>query len=101
MPNPHHKKDQHMTAPEEELMTVGAFARRVGVTVRTVQYYDQCGLLHPTSKSSQNQRLYSPDDEERLYHILTLKYLGLSLTQIKEGGVPTTTKAFPMRSITA
>lgn len=29
-----------MTAPEEELMTVGALARRVGVTVRTVQYYD-------------------------------------------------------------
>lgn len=74
-----------MTAPEEELMTVGALARRVGVTVRTVQYYDQYGLLHPTSKSSQNQRLYSPADEERLYRILTLKYLGLSLAQIKEG----------------
>ena len=74
-----------MTAPEEELMTVGALARRVGVTVRTIQYYDQCGLLHPTSKSLQNQRLYSPADEERLYRILTLKYLGLSLAQIKEG----------------
>lgn len=56
----------------------------MGVTVRTIQYYDQKGLLHPSSKSEQNQRLYSTDDEERLYRILTLKFLGFSLTQIKE-----------------
>ena len=63
------------------LMTVGELASRVGVTVRTIQYYDQKGLLHPSSKSEQNQRLYSRDDEERLYRILTLKFLGFSLTR--------------------
>ncbi len=73
-----------MPANEDDLMTVGELARRVGVTVRTIQYYDQKGLLHPSSKSEQNQRLYSRDDEERLYRILTLKYLGFSLAQIKE-----------------
>lgn len=73
-----------MPANEDDLMTVGELARRVGVTVRTIQYYDQKGLLHPSSKSEQNQRLYSRDDEERLYRILTLKYLGFSLTKIKE-----------------
>ena len=73
-----------MPANEDDLMTVGELARRVGVTVRTIQYYDQKGLLHPSSKSEQNQRLYSCDDEERLYRILTLKYLGFSLAQIKE-----------------
>ena len=73
-----------MPANEDDLMTVGELARRVGVTVRTIQYYDQKGLLHPSSKSEQNQRLYSRDDEERLYRILTLKYLGFSLAQIKK-----------------
>ena len=70
-----------MPAHKDGLMTVGELARRVGVTVRTIQYYDQKGLLHPSSKSEQNQRLYSTDDEERLYRILTLKFLGFSLTR--------------------
>lgn len=73
-----------MPVYEDDLMTVGEIARRVGVTVRTIQYYDQKDLLHPSSKSEQNQRLYSREDEERLYRILTLKYLGFSLAQIKE-----------------
>lgn len=34
------------------LMTVGELASRVGVTVRTIQYYDQRGLLHPRAKAS-------------------------------------------------
>ena len=67
------------------LMTVGELAARVGVTVRTIQYYDQRGLLRPTCKGEQNLRLYSPADEERLNRIITLKYLGLSLSQIQEG----------------
>ena len=58
-----------MPAHKDNLMTVGELARRVGVTVRTIQYYDQKGLLHPSSKSEQNQRLYSTDDEERLYNL--------------------------------
>lgn len=58
------------------LMTVSELASRVGVTVRTIQYYDQRGLLHPTCKGEQNLRLYSPADEERLNRIITLKYLG-------------------------
>lgn len=74
-------------APDQNqpYMTVGELAARVGVTVRTIQYYDQRGLLHPTCKGEQNLRLYSAADEERLYRILTLKYLGLSLSQIQQG----------------
>ena len=70
-----------MTDPK--YLTVGELARRVGVTVRTIQYYDQQGLLSPSAKGPQNQRLYTDDNVKDLYRILTLKYLGLSLTQIK------------------
>ncbi len=66
-----------------EYLTVGELARRVGVTVRTIQYYDQQGLLSPSAKGPQNQRLYTDDNVQVLYRILTLKYLGLSLAQIK------------------
>lgn len=68
---------------DSEYLTVGELARRVGVTVRTLQYYDQEGLLSPSAKGPQNQRLYTDENIQDLYRILTLKYLGLSLAQIK------------------
>lgn len=68
---------------EEAYLTVGELARRVGVTVRTIQYYDQQGLLSPSAKGPQNQRLYTEENVQDLYRILTLKYLGLSLSEIK------------------
>lgn len=70
--------------PEQNYLTVGQLARKVGTTVRTIQYYDQQGLLSPSAKGPGNQRLYSPADEEELYRILTLKYLGLSLAEIRD-----------------
>ena len=69
--------------PDQNYLTIGELARRVGVTVRTIQYYDQQGLLSPSAKGPQNQRLYTDDNVKDLYRILTLKYLGLSLAQIK------------------
>ena len=75
-----------MGEPENNgLMTVGVFARRAGVSVRTVQYYDLKGLLSPTTKDGNNLRLYSEEDLGCLYRILTLKYLGYSLAEIKAG----------------
>lgn len=68
---------------DRRYLTVGELARRVGVTVRTIQYYDQQGLLSPSAKGPQNRRLYTDDNVKDLYRILTLKYLGLSLAQVK------------------
>lgn len=65
-------------------MTVGEVADLAGVTVRSIQYYDQQGILSPSAKGRQNQRLYTPADIERLQCILVLKYAGLSLAQIKD-----------------
>lgn len=68
---------------EPEYFSVGELAHRVGVTVRTIQYYDQEGLLSPSAKGPQNQRLYTEENVKDLYRILTLKYLGLPLAEIK------------------
>ena len=69
---------------EKEYRTVGELAKEVGTTVRTIQYYDQQGLLPPSAKGPGNQRLYAPEDVEELYRIFTLKYLGFSLADIRE-----------------
>jgi len=68
----------------EGLMTVGELARRAGVTVRTIQFYDQKRLLSPTSMSASHQRLYSADDEAKLHRILVLKRLNLTLSEIRD-----------------
>ena len=65
-------------------MTVGEIAQRAGVTVRSVQYYDQQGILSPSAKGPHNQRLYTSEDLDRLYCVLYLKYAGLSLGQIRQ-----------------
>ena len=69
---------------EPHYMTVGELADKVGVTVRTIQYYDQENLLKPSAKGSRNQRLYTEKDEETLYKILCFKFMGLSITEIRE-----------------
>ena len=47
---------------DQNYLTIGELARRVGVTVRTIQYYDQQGQLSPAAKGPQNQRLYTDDN---------------------------------------
>ena len=69
---------------EQEYLGVGQLARKVNTTVRTIQYYDQQGLLSPSAKGPANQRLYTPEDVDKLQRILTLKYLGLSLADIRD-----------------
>ncbi len=64
-------------------MTVGEVAKKMGVTVRTLQYYDREGLLLPTSESVGGRRLYTDKDVIKLHQILSLKHLGFSLDDIK------------------
>lgn len=68
---------------EKEFMTVGELARIMGVTVRTLQYYDREGLLKPSGTSEGGRRLYSGKDMVKLHQILAFKYLGFSLDEIK------------------
>lgn len=61
---------------------VAQFAQLAGVTVRTLQYYDRIGLLHPSTTTEANYRLYTKADLLKLQQILTLKWLGFSLSEI-------------------
>ena len=58
------------------------FAKKTGVTVRTLHHYDRLGLLKPR-KTRHGYRLYGDADAARLDEITVLKFLGLSLADIK------------------
>lgn len=64
-------------------MTVGELAKKMGVTVRTLQYYDKKGLLSPSAESEGGRRLYTSKDMVKLHQILSIKHLGFSLDAIK------------------
>ena len=69
-------------------MTVGEVAKKVGTTVRTLQYYDKEGLLSPSAESEGGRRLYTDKDLVTLHQILSLKSLGFSLNDIKQRLIP-------------
>jgi DNA-binding transcriptional MerR regulator len=62
---------------------IGDLAKLTGLTVRTLRFYDQIGLLSPSGQTESGHRLYSESNLSRLHQILSLKELGLSLEEIK------------------
>lgn len=63
--------------------TSGQFAKMANVSIRTIRYYDKQGLLKPAGKSEKGYRLYTDTDFAKLQKILSLKYLGFSLDEIR------------------
>jgi len=63
---------------------VSEFAQKTGVTVRTLHHYDRLGLLRPSGRTQAGHRLYGERDFARLEQIVTLKFIGMPLRQIKE-----------------
>ncbi|MDQ6693522.1 MAG: MerR family transcriptional regulator [Chloroflexota bacterium] len=64
-------------------MKVGLLAKRTGVSVRTLHYYDQIGLLSPSAYTAVGHRLYTAGDIVRLQQIKSLQQLGFSLDEIR------------------
>lgn len=73
---------------DKDLLNVGDLAKTMNVTVRTLQFYDKQGLLRPSAKSEGGRRLYTKKDMVKLHQILSLKYLGFSLEEIKQKLLP-------------
>ena len=63
--------------------TTGEIAKLCNVSVRTVQFYDTKGILHPSDLTEGGRRIYNDDDLRKLQLICTLKAIGLSLNSIK------------------
>ncbi|MEV4369422.1 HEAT repeat domain-containing protein [Nonomuraea sp. NPDC049637] len=63
-------------------MLIGDVARRSGVSARMLRHYDALGLVRPTGRSHAGYREYSGADIQRIFHIESLRSLGLSLRDV-------------------
>lgn len=71
------------TTPTDKTYSVSEFAKLAKVTVRTLHFYDEAGLLKPSQRTQSQYRRYQASDLLRLQQILTLKHLGFSLQEIE------------------
>ena len=71
-------------APTTSAYRIGELAAKVGLTERTIRYYEERGLLESVKRLDGGQRVYTDDDVRRLKFIQKLKVLGLSLAEMQE-----------------
>ena len=63
---------------------IGELAAKVGLTERTIRYYEELGLLESVKRLDGGVRVYTDDDVRRLKYIGKLKTLGLTLQEMLE-----------------
>ncbi|HYV45070.1 MAG TPA: MerR family transcriptional regulator [Myxococcaceae bacterium] len=69
-------------ATDRRTWRIGELAEATGLTVRTLHYYEQIGLLAPATRTEGRQRLYGEEDVRRLYRVRALRDLGLPLAEV-------------------
>lgn len=67
-----------------ESLTIGEAARRSGVPVRSIRFYEADGLLPPARRTEAGYRLYGRNDVRRLRLIRRARLLGVPLPRVKE-----------------
>ena len=67
-----------------EGLTIGKLAKKAGVSVDTVRFYEGRGLIAEPERTASNYRVYPVDEVARLRFIKRAKVLGFSLNEIKE-----------------
>jgi DNA-binding transcriptional MerR regulator len=76
-----------MTRPPKAVdpnsIKIGDLAKRTGVSVRTLHYYDEIGLLRPRLVTASKHRVYGPAELVRLQQIKSLRRLGFSLDEVR------------------
>jgi DNA-binding transcriptional MerR regulator len=66
------------------LYSIGELARRTGLTVKTIRFYSDRGIVKPTERNAAGYRLYDTDAVARLAFVRTLRELGLDLPTIRK-----------------
>jgi len=69
---------------DRTIFSISELANELGITTRTIRYYEEVGLLQPIQREGVAQRLYGPREKARLILILRGRRLGFSLAEIKE-----------------
>jgi DNA-binding transcriptional MerR regulator len=69
---------------KKERYWIGDVAKKLGLSLRTIRYYEELGILKPRGRTAGHFRLYAEDDVKRLEAVQSLKSLGYSLKQIQD-----------------
>lgn len=69
---------------EKKRFSIGEFSEKTGISITNLRYYDEIGLLVPEKHPTSGHRIYSYEDIITLQKILSLKFLGCSLEQVKD-----------------
>lgn len=69
---------------EQKPTQIGALAKELGITTRTIRYYEEIGLMGKGDRREGSTRTYGEDDILRLKFILKIKGMGISLKEIQE-----------------
>jgi MerR family transcriptional regulator, repressor of the yfmOP operon len=76
--------EEEVGAEATEVLRIGEVARAMGLTARTLRYWEEIGLLLPAGYRKSGERLYSPADVARVGRIRDLQeLLGFSLTEVR------------------
>ena len=67
-----------------ELLSIAEVREKLGVSARTLRYYEELGLLPGVRRRAGGRRVYGADELERLRFIQRLKKLGLTLAEVKQ-----------------
>lgn len=68
----------------EQHMQIGEVAERTSLSLRTIRYYEEVGLVPPSARSQGGFRLYTESDVERLLLVRRMKPLDFSIDEIRE-----------------
>lgn len=73
-----------MNNPVSKLVQIGELAKSLGITTRTIRYYEEIGLMGKSERLGGSTRIYTNDDVLRMKFILKLKTMGIALKEIEQ-----------------
>lgn len=75
-----------MNSPREhdELISIGDLAKSLGLTTRTLRYWEEAGIIEAAPRSDGSNRFYTADIARRVRFIIKLKELGLSIQELQD-----------------
>ena len=73
-----------MSAGSEEYISIGDLAKNLGLTTRTLRYYEEVGIMAIPRRMEGMNRAYAPKEVRKLKFILKLKELGLTIKEMQE-----------------
>lgn len=72
------------TPENEELVSIGDLAKSLGLTTRTLRYWEETGIIEAAPRSDGSNRFYSLDIAKRVRFIVKLKELGLTIKELQD-----------------